>query len=150
MLEAKGPFDGVVVANHGALEVVGMDEPADANFLKAVRKTIGPDVPIAVALDLHGHLTQDTVDAATVITALRTAPHRDDKQTGYRATHQLLRVIRTGIKPRIAAVSIPILATGEQAVTTQEPGASLYASLPGYDSRDGIIEANILVGFRLQ
>lgn len=147
LLKTHGPFDGVIVANHGALEVDGIDLQADADYLQAVRRTVGADVPIGVALDLHGHMTQEMLNAGTVFSALRTAPHRDDRQTGYRATHQLLRVIRTGIKPKTAAVHIPILSSGEQAVTTQEPGASLYAALPGYDSREGIMEANILVGF---
>jgi len=147
LLKANGPFDGVVVANHGALEVDGMNEPADARFFTSVREAIGPNVPMGIALDLHGHLSEATLKAGTVFAALRTAPHRDDKQTGYRATHQLLRVIRTGIVPKTAAVHIPILSSGEQAVTTQEPGASLYAQLPGYDSRPGVMEANILVGF---
>jgi len=147
LLREQGPFDGVVVANHGALEVDGLDVQADADYVQAVRDTVGPDVPIALALDLHGHMTEQMLKAATVFSALRTAPHRDDPQTGYRATHQLLRVLRTGITPKTVAVHIPILTSGEQVITTQEPGASLYASLPGYDSRPGIMEANILVGF---
>lgn len=147
LLAEQGPFDGVVVANHGALEVEGAAIQADADYLQAVRDTVGPDVPIAVALDLHGHMSEQMLRAGTVFSALRTAPHRDDRQTGYRAAHHLLRVLRTGITPRTAAVHIPILISGEQAVTTQEPGASLYAALPGFDSREGIIEANILVGF---
>lgn len=147
LLRQHGPFQGVLVANHGALEVDGMNIQADADYLQAVRDTVGQEVPIAVALDLHGHMTEQMLKAGTVFSALRTAPHRDDKQTGYRAAHQLLRVLRTGIKPKTAAVHIPILSAGEQAITTQEPGGSLYAALPGFDSRDGIMEANILVGF---
>lgn len=147
LLSKHGPFDGVIVANHGALEVDGYATQADADYLIAVRQVVGADVPIGVALDLHGHMTEAMLQAGTVFSALRTAPHRDDRRTGYRTAHQLLRVIRTGIKPKTAAVRIPILSSGEQAVTTQEPGASLYASLPGYDSRPGIMEANILVGF---
>src|SRR5690606_30061034 len=59
----------------------------------------------------------------------------------------LLRVLRTGIVPRNAAVRIPILIAGEAAVTTTEPGRGLYARLPDYDARPGIMEANIFVGF---
>ncbi|WP_319518522.1 M81 family metallopeptidase [uncultured Martelella sp.] len=147
LLKENGPFDGVVIANHGALEVDDLHVQADGDYLAAVRATIGPDVPVSVALDLHGHITPEMLENATVFSALRTAPHRDDKQTGYRACHQLLRVIRTGIRPKTAAVHIPILIAGEQAITPQTPGAHLYASLPAYDSRDGIMEANIMVGF---
>ena len=147
LLRQYGPFDGVVVANHGALEVDGLDIHPDADFLEAVREAVGSEIPLAASLDLHGHMSQRFLELATVISALRTAPHRDDRETGYRAADQLLRVLREGLAPRTVAVRIPILIAGEAAVTTTEPGAGLYASLPDYDAREGIMEANILVGF---
>ncbi|MDF0594804.1 M81 family metallopeptidase [Psychromarinibacter halotolerans] len=147
LLTENGPFDGVVVCNHGALEVDGLDVQADADFVAHVREAVGPDMPIGVALDLHGHLSQQLLDAATVFSVLRTAPHRDDKQTGYRAAHMLVRTIKQGLTPKTAAVHIPILVSGEQAITTQVPGSTLYATLPGFDSVDGVMEANIFVGF---
>jgi microcystin degradation protein MlrC len=147
LLGQNGPFDGVIIVNHGALEVDGIATHPDTDFLEAVRDAVGPEVPLAVSLDLHGHMSPRFVEIATVISALRTAPHRDDREAGYRAADQLLRVLRAGITPRTAAVRIPILIAGEAAVTTAEPGASLYASLASYDARPGIMEANILVGF---
>lgn len=147
LLKAHGPFNGVVMVNHGALEVDGIDVHPDSDFLAAVREVVGPEVPIAASLDLHGHISPDFVANITVVGALRTAPHRDDREAGYRATDQLLKVLRNGITPRTAAVRIPILIAGEAAVTTTEPGAALYAKLPSYDARPGILEANIFVGF---
>ncbi len=147
LLDEQGPFDGVLVANHGALEAEGLDRDADTDFVVAIRAKVGPAVPIGVALDLHGDMTPEFLAAATVFSVLRTAPHRDDKTTGYRAADQLLRVIRTGLKPAKAAVSIPILVPGETAVTNLRPARDLYGSLPRYDARPGIMEANILLGF---
>jgi microcystin degradation protein MlrC len=146
-VKAALPLDGLVFANHGAMEVHGLDRHADTDFVEAVRELVGPDVPIAVALDLHGHISPRMLEIADALSVLRTAPHRDDHETGYRAADQLMNILRTGKKPKIAAVRLPIQITGEQAVTTASPGRELYASLPGYDARDGIIEANILVGF---
>ncbi|MDW6022451.1 M81 family metallopeptidase [Mesorhizobium sp. BAC0120] len=142
-----GPFDGVLVANHGALEVAGMDEDADTDFVAAIRSAVGPQVPIGVSLDLHGDMTPGLLSAATVFSVLRTAPHRDDRETGWRAADQLVHVIRSGIRPKKAAVRIPILVPGETAVTALRPARELYGSLPEYDARSGILEANILVGF---
>lgn len=147
LLRAHGPFDGVVMVNHGALEVDGIAVHPDSDFLAAVREAVGPDVPVAASLDLHGHISQDFLRNITVVGALRTAPHRDDREAGYRATHQLLQVLRDGVRPQTAAVRVPILIAGEAAVTTTEPGAGLYASLTNYDARPGILEANIFVGF---
>lgn len=147
LLDEKGPFDGVLVANHGALEVDGLDVDADSDFITAIRRQIGPDVPIGVSLDLHGDMTPELLEAGTVFSVLRTAPHRDDKQTGYRAADMLLRVLRGKLVPSKAAVRIPMLIPGEIAVTSRGPAKDLYGSLPEYDARPGVLEANILVGF---
>ena len=146
-IRANGPFDGILVANHGALEVAGMSIDADTDFVGAIRALVGPEMPIGVALDLHGDMTPGLLAAATVFSVLRTAPHRDDKQTGYRAAEQIIRVLRTGIQPKKAAVGIPILVPGETAVTALAPARELYGALPDYDAKPGIMEANILVGF---
>jgi microcystin degradation protein MlrC len=147
LIRDNGPFDALLIANHGALEVDGLDRDADTDFITAIRDLVGPTLPIGVALDLHGDMTPELLEAATVFSVLRTAPHRDDKTTGYRAADQLLRVLREGLKPAKAAVRIPILLPGEIAVTGQPPADVLYGSLPDYDARPGILEANILVGF---
>ena len=147
LIKEQGPFDGILIANHGALEVEGLDQDADTDFVVAIRKLIGPSVPVGVALDLHGDMTPDFLSAATVFSVLRTAPHRDDKQTGYRTADQLLRVLKTGIRPKKAAVRIPMLVPGEIAVTALPPANELYGSLPDYAAKPGILEANILIGF---
>src|SRR5581483_9584443 len=136
-IRANGPFDGILVANHGALEVAGLSRDADTDFIVAIRALVGPSVPIGVALDLHGDMTRDLLAAATVFSVLRTAPHRDDKETGYRAADQLIRVLRTGMRPRKAAVAIPILVPGETAVTSAPPANALYGALPDFDARPG-------------
>ncbi|MBB3966082.1 M81 family metallopeptidase [Rhizobium metallidurans] len=146
-IDAAGPFDGVLVANHGALEVAEMDTDADTDFVKAIRDLLGPEVPISVSLDLHGDMTPGLLSAATVFSVLRTAPHRDDRETGRRAADQLIRVVRKGIKPKKAAVRLPILLPGEISVTTSSPGRELYGALPEFDERSDMMEANILVGF---
>jgi microcystin degradation protein MlrC len=146
-LREQGPFDGVLVVNHGALEVDGLAIDADTDFVVAIRALIGPAVPIALALDLHGDMTPELLAASTVISVLRTAPHRDDRQTGFRAADQLIRVIRTGVTPKRAAVRIPMLIPGETAVTSSPPADDLYGGLPALDAIPGVLEANILVGF---
>jgi microcystin degradation protein MlrC len=147
LLAETPDLDGVLVVNHGALEVEGLDADADADFVGAIRHLVGPEMPIGVSLDLHGDMTPALLAAGTVFSVLRTAPHRDDKQTGYRAADQLIRVIRKGLKPKKVAVSLPILVPGETAVTALSPARELYGSLPHYDAVPGMMEANILLGF---
>lgn len=147
LLAREAGIDGVLIVNHGALEVESLDMDADTDFVSAIRDCVGPTMPIGVALDLHGDMTPELLDAATVFSVLRTAPHRDDKQTGYRAADQLIRVIRNGLKPRKVAVSLPILVPGETAITAMPPADRLYGELGEFDAVPGMMEANILVGF---
>src|SRR5262249_29707779 len=73
LLRENSPFDGVVVVNHGALEVEGLPRDADTDFVTAIRDLVGADVPIAVSLDLHGDMTPELLAAGTVFSVLRTA-----------------------------------------------------------------------------
>ncbi|PTV95991.1 microcystin degradation protein MlrC [Rhodobacter aestuarii] len=146
-LRAAGPLDGVIVVNHGAMEVRGLDAHPDSDFLNHVAEAVGKDVPIGLCLDLHGQVTQGMLDRISALSVLRTAPHRDDQSTGYRCAEQLLEVIRTGQRQHIARVHVPILLPGEICVTTAEPSREIYGSLPDYDAIDGMVEANLLVGF---
>ncbi|WP_316858668.1 M81 family metallopeptidase [uncultured Cohaesibacter sp.] len=147
LLHEAGQVDGVLLLNHGAMEVHDLDRHADTDFVESVREVVGDEIPIALALDLHGHISPRILEIVCAVSAFRTAPHRDDLETGYRALDQLLAVIKTGRKPKIAAVRIPILVPGELSVTDNEPARSLYKMLPDLDSRPGIIETNLLVGF---
>jgi len=146
-IAAQGPFDGVLLANHGALEAEGLSLSADSDFIMAVRQAIGPDTPLGIAFDLHGNLTPEIIQAGTVFTALRTAPHRDDPVTGYRLADLLLDVIERGLKPQTALVRVPLLVIGEATMTTYEPMKSLYALLPELDQQPGVMQSIIMVGF---
>jgi len=146
-LEAEGPFDGVLISGHGALEVEGLDRHGETDYITAVRRLIGPRVPLGIAFDLHGNITAEIARAGTVFDALRTAPHVDHYQAGWRTASQLLEVIEKGLNPPNAFVPVPILISGEQAVTSQEPASSLYAGLKAYDALPGMLDVLLMVGF---
>ena len=48
---------------------------------------------------------------------------------------------------RIAWAPVPVLLPGERTSTEDEPAKSLYAALPDYDARPGVLNANIMVGY---
>ena len=151
-LEAEGPLDGVLISGHGALEVEGLVGHGESDYISAVRQLIGPRVPLGIAFDLHGNLTAEIARAGTVFDALRTAPHIDHQQTGWRTADQLLTVIKQGLNPLNALVPVPILISGEQAVTSQEPARSLYGGLQAYDAIPGdaipgLLDVLLMVGF---
>jgi microcystin degradation protein MlrC len=147
LLKEQGPFDGIIVLNHGAAEVDGFNIHGDTDYILAIRALVGPEVPIAVPFDMHGQVTPEILDAITVLSCLRTAPHRDYFETSYRAADQLIRVMKESLSPKKAAVRIPILIPGEMAMTAYSPTKELFAKLAEYDARPGVMEAHLFIGF---
>lgn len=145
-LAAAGPLDGVYLALHGAANVAGLDD-AEGHFAAAIRAAVGPDVPIAISLDLHGNVSQQLVDAVDIVSAYRTAPHVDVARTMKKAVEMLMRAIASGERPSVCWCPIPVVLPGERTVTTAEPARSLYAALEGIEDQHGIWDASIMVGF---
>ncbi len=65
-------------------------------MLRRLRAVLGPDLPIAVSLDLHASISADFVELASVITVFRTYPHLDMADTGARAIDALLHMLDGG------------------------------------------------------
>lgn len=145
-LRALGPMDGVYLDLHGAMYVEGMSD-AEADLASAVRKIVGSDALIAASMDLHGNISQKYVDLVDIITAYRTAPHRDTLETRQRSCELLVQSLQSDTRPQIALVPIPVLLAGEMTRTDMEPGATLWGTLPEIDQRSGVLHAALFVGF---
>lgn len=96
--KAAMPLDGVYLALHGAM-ICWIDKDPEGAILAAVRQVVGPDVPIAISVDLHAHVTRKMVDAANIIVGYETYPHVDAYETGSKAAGLLVRAIRGEISP---------------------------------------------------
>lgn len=145
-LQAALPLDGLYLAMHGAMNVEGMDD-AEGDWIASARAVIGPDVPLAVSYDLHGNVTQKIVDQIDIFAAYRTAPHIDVRGTMVRAWSMLIETLKTGLTPGVAWAPVPVLLPGERTSTEDEPAKSLYSALPRHDELDGILDANLMVGY---
>lgn len=109
-LEAAGPLDGLFFSMHGAMTAEDHNEP-EAVFLADARSVIG-EVPIAVSLDLHAHLTPEKVRLGTILAAYRTNPHRDHHTVGHRAGEILVRTVLGEVKPVAGWRSLPMVLGG--------------------------------------
>lgn len=107
-IEAAKQFDGVLLALHGAMATEHHDD-GDGVILEAVRDMIGPNVPLAVSMDLHGNLTERCVTNADAIAGFRTSPHIDHRETGQRAARTLVRQLRGEIRPTMRMVKVPMV-----------------------------------------
>lgn len=60
------PVQGVLVSCHGSMGVQDLDDP-EGDLVGALRKIVGPRVPLALTLDLHGNLTQAMVQSSDIL-----------------------------------------------------------------------------------
>lgn len=145
-LRSGAPWDGVYLDMHGAMAVDGLED-AEADFIGAVRDLIGPAPLISASYDLHGNLSQAIMDQLDLITAYRTAPHEDALETRARAFDLLIHCLRAGIRPAKAFIPIPLLLSGERAMTIVEPGRRVYAKIEDVIDGEAVLDASLLVGF---
>ena len=107
-LREHGPFDGVLLALHGAMVSDGDDDP-DGEIIAAVRAEIVSSTPLVVTMDLHANVTRRSVEHADAIVGFRTSPHIDLRETGQRGAEVMVRMLRDGVRPAMAMVKIPMV-----------------------------------------
>ncbi len=148
LLEQGKPYDGLFLDIHGAMSVVGLDDP-EGDFIERIRKVIGTETIISTSMDLHGNVSDRLAENSDLITCYRMAPHEDAWESRLRALENLLVRIESGKgKPAYKAyVAVPILLPGEKTSTRIEPGKSLYAKVAPAASQEGIVDAAIWVGY---
>ncbi len=148
MLEENGPYDGLFFDIHGAMSVVGLDDP-EGELIKRIREVIGTDALISTSMDLHGNVSERLARHSDLITCYRMAPHEDAIESKQRAVNNLLDRLENGKgKPKYKAyVPVPILLPGEMTSTRIEPGKGLYAEVPTVADQEGVIDAAIWIGY---
>jgi microcystin degradation protein MlrC len=142
------PYDGLYFDIHGAMSVVGLDDP-EGDLIVRIRKVVGKKTIISTSMDLHGNVSWRLAQNTDLITCYRMAPHEDAMQTKQRAVENLISRIESGKgKPAYKAyISIPILLPGEKTSTRIEPGKSLYEAVAPAAAQAGIIDAAIWIGY---
>ena len=148
MLKKNVPYDGLFFDIHGAMSVVGLNDP-EGDFIIRIREVVGKKTVISTSMDLHGNVSWRLAENTDLITCYRLAPHEDAIESKQRALENLLDRLESGKgKPAYKAwIPVPILLPGEKTSTRIEPGKSLYARVAPVAARDGIIDAAIWIGY---
>lgn len=147
-LKKNLPYDGIFFDIHGAMSVVGLDDP-EGDFIQRIRKVVGTKTLISTCMDLHGNVSWRLAENTDLITCYRMAPHEDAMASKKRAVVNLLDRLQSGKgKPLYKAyVKVPILLPGEKTSTRIEPGKSVYAAVAPAAAQPGVIDAAIWVGY---
>ncbi|WPB57409.1 M81 family metallopeptidase [Xylophilus sp. GOD-11R] len=99
--------DAILLDLHGAM-VAENSADGEGDLLRRVRAA-APGVPIAVALDLHGNLTDAMVDNADVMVGFKTYPHVDMYETGEHAGRLLFDLLAGRRRPVTRWRGLPLM-----------------------------------------
>ena len=145
-LEANGPWDGVLLALHGA----GVSEEyrdADGEILRRVRRAVGPDTPIGTSLDMHANVSPLMVESATVLNTYMTNPHLDPRPRARQVAELLVATIRGEIDPVMALEMPPIAINILRQGTSDSPMRELVAQAHAEAEQPGVLSVSIAEGF---
>jgi microcystin degradation protein MlrC len=142
------PFDGLYFDIHGAMSVVGLDDP-EGDFITRIRNVVGKKTLISTSMDLHGNVSWRLAENTDLITCFRMAPHEDAMETRQRTVENLVERLENGLgKPAYKAwIPVPILLPGEKTSTRIEPGKRLYKAVGTAATQKGIIDAAVWIGY---
>jgi microcystin degradation protein MlrC len=138
--------DAILLDLHGAMVTRSFDD-GEGELLRRVRAA-APDTPVAVALDLHGNVTQAMIDHADIVVGFKTYPHVDMYETGAHASRLLFEELERRTKPALAWAQTPLLAhtlksaTGEGAMQRAVERAQRMEA-------EGLLAATVFAGFPL-
>jgi microcystin degradation protein MlrC len=141
-----GGVDGVALALHGAMVPEGGDD-GEGPLLAAVRRVVGPDVPVVATLDLHGNVSRAMVDRADALVAFETFPHLDKADTGATAVDLLAATMAGDVTPTTALARPPMVAHVPKQHTGSDPMAAVEAAAREAEEREGVLKVNVLPGF---
>lgn len=144
-LANEGPFDAAMLDLHGAMVPEGMVD-GEGPLLARMRE-IAPGLPIAVTFDMHGNMTRQIMDNATVIVGYKTYPHVDMYKAGEQCGRIMLAALRGEVKPVIAFGHAGILAQTLRMGSDEEPMQGAIARCIAEEAQPGILAASIFGGF---
>lgn len=142
-LRQAGQVDVVFLHLHGAMAADGCDD-CEGELLDAVRDIVGPDVPVAVELDLHCHLTRRMLRAADLLAAYQEYPHDDILRRARHVYELAVAAARRRVAPVTAVVDCRMTGLWH---TTREPMASFLAEMRALEGQGGVLSVSLGHGF---
>jgi microcystin degradation protein MlrC len=107
LLAEQGPWDGVLLAQHGAA-VSEAHPDVDGEIAARVRVLVRPDVPISMALDMHANISRRMIEQTTAAVVSRTNLHLDPRERALECA-ELVRTIEGAIRPTQALETPPLV-----------------------------------------
>ena len=142
----NGPWDAVLLPQHGA--AVSETWPdADGELVRRVRATVGPNVPIGQALDMHGNISRQMVQNADITTVYQTNPHIDTYAQALLCARLTLQMVRGQIRPTTALEMPPLIVNILCQGTSDKPMAELLRLADVQRCRPGVLSVSVVEGY---
>ncbi len=119
-------------------------EDCEGELLVAIRSVVGPDVPVGVVLDLHGHFTQTMFAAADVCVAFKEYPHTDIDDCSREVYRILLDTAIGRVRPTTGVCDCAMVGLWH---TTREPMSGFVQRMKSLEGRDGVLSVSLGHGF---
>ncbi|WP_421696255.1 M81 family metallopeptidase [Aestuariivirga sp.] len=139
-------LDGILLSLHGAM-VPEFCEDGEGELLSRIRAITGPDMPIAVCLDLHANCTPLMCELAEIVLSYKTYPHIDMRERGLQAGRILESHMAGETRPRTLRAHRPMLDEINGGRSDEGPMVPLYAKAREAESEPGILAVSINAGF---
>lgn len=146
IVAAAAGCDAILLDLHGAM--VAETTPDGEGDLLARVRAAAPGVPLGVALDLHGNITQKMVDHADVMVGFKTYPHIDMYETGEHVARLVLQMLQQGRRYQVRWRPLPLLSHTLRSTTLGGAMAQAVASAQQAEA-EGVPAMTVFAGFSL-
>jgi microcystin degradation protein MlrC len=143
-LTEQKKIDGVLLALHGAMAVPNIPRP-EAEIVRRVRKVVG-DVPIMVTFDLHANEDEEMANAADAVFILKTYPHLDSHEIGYRTGECMVKTLKGEFIPKMAFRKPKIVSASIFQASEFPPMKIIYDRCRDWEKK-GVFSASVAPGF---
>lgn len=147
-LVAQQQIDGIYLVLHGAMVTTSLPD-VEGELISRIRQLPGAaEIPICGILDLHGNISQRTIELTQGLIAYRNNPHTDACETAERAARLLDRILTQGRQPQSVWAQPPVMWPPTGTGTADDPMRTLEAMARSIEhSRPEIAAINVMGGF---
>lgn len=146
IVDAIPGCDAILLDLHGAM--TAENAPDGEGALLARVRAAAPGIPIGVALDLHGNLTEKMVANADVMVGFKTYPHIDMYETGAHAARLLLAMATGQARYQVIWRQLPLMSHTLRSTTLSGAMVDAVAQAKAAE-KIGVAAVTVFAGFSL-
>lgn len=143
-LQSAGELDAICLVLHGA-GVAEEHADFEGALLRTVRGAVGYKIPISVALDLHGNITERMVEEADALLGVKHYPHTDTFEAGAKAMSVAVQMLKGDLQPSMTIKQLPLLMF--PSTTFQSPAKDIKQLCEEQEKKAGVVDCTFFHGF---